>query len=64
MSLFRWAIVAMIAGVAGSSEAAPKTVPPTAIAKVEPQHEAEPRVEIGPAVLYVFDETGRVIAVE
>lgn len=71
MSLFRWAIVAVITGVAGSgasapriSEAAPKTADKTATLSVKVEHETEPRVEIGPAVLYIFDESGRVIAVE
>lgn len=63
MSLFRWAVVAVMAGVAGSSSAAPKSAPTQTVA-TKAEHEAEPRVEIGPAVLYIFDETGRVIAVE
>lgn len=67
MWLFRWAIVAMIAGVAGSgasrSEAAPKSEN-VATTNKKVEHEVEPRVEIGPAVLYIFDESGRVVAVE
>jgi hypothetical protein len=66
MSVFRYLVVAMIAGVAGSTSttaAAPK-VAAVAPVKEQPQHEAEPRVEIGPAVLYIFDEHGKVIAVE
>lgn len=59
MSVFRWVVVAMITGVAGSTST---TEAKPLVANV--QHEAEPRVEIGSAVLYIFDETGRVIAVE
>lgn len=66
MSLFRWAVVALMAGVAGSTSSTTTASPP--VSKVAPQHElkqeAEPRVEIGAAVLTIYDETGRVISVE
>lgn len=76
MTLFRWSVVAVIAGVAGSgapsSAAAPSlakgakapNVATVANASKPAEHESEPRVEIGPAFLYLYDETGRVIAVE
>lgn len=77
MSLFRWAGMAVIAGVAGfgapSTAAAPPVAKTATVAKPAPktakagpnlEHESEPRVEIGPAVLYLYDESGRIIAVE
>ena len=66
MTVFRWAVVALMAGVAGSTSSTTTASPP--VATVAPQHEikqeSEPRVEIGAAVLTIYDETGRVISVE
>lgn len=76
MTLFRWTLVLTltIAGSATpSTAAAPAAGSPGArqasketrsSARVERPTEIEPRVELGPAVVYVFDESGRIVSVE
>ncbi|MGZ3422928.1 MAG: hypothetical protein ACXWUG_05480 [Polyangiales bacterium] len=59
MSLFL-TVAALFATLPGHAPRAAAKAPP----KVEVATEQTPRVEIGPAVLYIYDETGKVIAVE
>lgn len=61
MPVFRWVVVAMIAGVAGSTSTTEAAPPKVATAN---PHEAEPRVVVGEAVLYIYDESGKIVAVE
>jgi hypothetical protein len=72
MTLLRWSVV-MVLGFAGGVAPSSLAAPPTAVAP-PPQHLApqveeptallEARVEIGPAVVFIYDEAGRVIATE
>jgi len=71
MTLLRWSVVMVLGfagGVAPSSLAAPPTAvaPPQHVAPQvdEPTAQLEARVEIGPAVVFIYDEAGRVIATE
>ena len=65
MSLLRWSVV-MVLGVAGgvspSTLAAPAPQPLQAVRQVD--EPSEPRVEIGPAVVFIYDEAGRIVATE
>lgn len=68
MALLRWSVV-MVLGLAGgvSSPSTPAaSAPPSqhASRQVEVEPKLEARVEIGPAVVYIYDEAGRVIATE
>lgn len=68
MVLLRWSVV-MVLGLAGGSSPSTSQAssPPSqvAIRQVESAPAAfEARVEIGPAVVTIFDEAGRVIATE
>jgi hypothetical protein len=60
MSLFL-TVAALFATLPGHApRAASKTAPP----KVEIASEQEPRVEIGPAVLTIYDASGNIVSVE
>ncbi len=62
MSLFRWALCATVTLMTTTTAPAQPTEPRAA--QVAVQKEPEPRVEIGEAVLTIYDESGRAIVVE
>ena len=61
MALFRWVLVATLTSMTTS---APAQTPELRELQVARQRDAEPRVEIGEAVLTIYDETGRPVVVE
>ncbi|MBI2391703.1 MAG: hypothetical protein HYV09_19090 [Deltaproteobacteria bacterium] len=76
MTLFRWTVVLTLT-IAGSTTpstaAAPASAPAparhaskeaSASPRVERPADLEARVELGPAVVYIFDEAGHVVSVE
>jgi len=62
MSLFRWVLVTTLTGMTTTSAPAQPTQP--RVATVAAPQESEPRVEIGEAVLTIYDERGRPVVVE
>jgi len=60
MALFRWVLVTTLTGMTTTSAPEPRATR----MQLAVQQEAEPRLEIGEAVLIVYDESGRPIAVE
>jgi len=64
MALFRWVLVATLTSMTTS---APAQTPELRLAherQVAVQRDSEPRLEIGEAVLTIYDETGRPVVVE
>jgi hypothetical protein len=61
MPLFRWVLIATLTSL---TTAAPAQTPEPRATQVAVQHESEPRVEIGEAVLTVYDESGRAVVVQ
>lgn len=67
MVLLRWSVVVVLGLAGGVSPSTPAaSAPPSqhASRQVEAEPKLEARVEIGPAVVYIFDEAGRIIATE
>jgi hypothetical protein len=58
MALFRWVLVTTLTGMTTTSAPEPRAT------QVAVQQEPEPRVEIGAAVLTIYDESGRPIVLE